>query len=147
MKMKSLLMVILSCFTLLAASMLGQAQRPKFKVGDHVEFSQNSACIGDRFAVRGVGTIVQVNTTSTTMNYVIQFDPDGGGSGTAIVPIRHQDCGIKASAAPQKQEDGANAGGTTAPAHNRNEQPAGNRNTNEKAAGAKFKVNDRVEFS
>ena len=123
-----------------------QAQAvPKFKVGDHVEFSQNSACIGDRFALPGTGTIVQVNTTSSTGNYVIQFDPNGGGSGTIVVPIRHQDCGMKTGAAPPKKVDAENNGATTGNKGNAVTPNDNARTTNQ--GGAKFKVGDRVEFS
>lgn len=86
-------MYLLAVATLLAlftASADAQAQTPKFKVGDRVEFSRNSACLGDRFALQATGTIVQVNTTRSTMNYVIQIDPEPGRSPeTTIVPIYH----------------------------------------------------------
>ena len=137
---------LLLVLILIGAAMCVNAQTPKFKVGDHIEFSQNSACIGDRFALRGVGTIVQVNTTPSTMNYVIKFDPDGGGSGTMIVPIRHQDCGMKASAPPKTGDNAATGNATVA--ERRNVQPEKKDDAQTTAnGGAKFKVDDRVEFS
>lgn len=138
-------------FFLMVGSVI--AQQPKFKVGDHVEFSQNSACLGDRFALEATGTIVEVRTTRSTMDYVIQYDPDGGGSGTTIVPFHRQDCGMKASA-PPKTDNNAN-GADTAPAERNdqpeaNNQPPGTRGKNGEApaqGGANFKIGDRVEFS
>jgi hypothetical protein len=142
------LLAVATLLALVTASAGAQAQTPKFKVGDRVEFSSNSACLGDRFALQATGTIVQVNTTRSTMNYVIQIDPEPGRSPeTTVVPIYHQDCGIRAGAAPKNQGDTANGAGN-ARADEGNGQPAGTEN--EKAAGqggAKFKVNDRVEFS
>ena len=145
----ALLRATLLGIALATTSLLAQGQQPKFKVGDHVEFSRNSACIGDRFALPASGTIVQVNTTRSTMNYVIQIDPEAGRSPeTTIVPIYHQDCGMKANAAPKNQDDAANGGGA-APADTGNGQPAETDNGGAAAneGGARFKVNDRVEFS
>jgi hypothetical protein len=72
------------------------AQQPKFKVGDRVEFSENSACLGQQFAIPSKGTILEVNT-DYKMNYVIQVDPLPGKAPRIVTrPIYTQECGFRA---------------------------------------------------
>jgi hypothetical protein len=64
-------------------------------VGDHVEFSLNNACLGERFAIPTRGTILQVNL-GNQMNYVIQVDPEPNKSPKTVSrPIPSQECGFR----------------------------------------------------
>jgi len=77
---------------------LTQAQTPKYKVGDRVEFSENSACLGAQFAIPSKGTILEVNT-DYKMNYVVQVDPLPGKAPRIVSrPIYTQECGFRALA-------------------------------------------------
>ncbi len=81
-----------------------RGQGPQYKVGDHVEFSENSACLGAQFAIPSKGTILAVNT-GTAMNYVIRVDPAPGRSARTMTrPISAQECGFRtlAGVAPQQ---------------------------------------------
>lgn len=72
-----------------------QNNAPKYKVGDHVEFSLNGACLGDRYAIPTKGTILQVNL-GNTMNYVMQVDPEPNKSPKTVSrPIYTQECGFR----------------------------------------------------
>ena len=78
-----------------AQGQAGGANTPKYKVGDHVEFSANGACLGDRYAIPTKGTIVEVNL-GYTMNYVMQVDPEPNKSPKTISrPIYTQECGFR----------------------------------------------------
>ena len=46
---------------LITVSLSVQAQAPKYKVGDRVEFSENGACLGAQYAIPSKGTIIEVN--------------------------------------------------------------------------------------
>jgi len=81
---------------LFATALSVHAQTPKYKEGDRVEASLNSACLGEQFAVPVKGTILQVNTTPGTMNYVIQVDPLPGQAPRIVSrPIYTQECGFR----------------------------------------------------
>jgi hypothetical protein len=141
----ALLRAALLGVALATASSLAQAQTPKFKVGDHVEFSENSACLGGPNAVQATGTIVKVNP-GLGGTYVMELDSRPGTN--VAVPIYYDKCGMRATAAPNKDNDTTDGGGA-APADTGGGRPAGNDNGRAAAGegGAKFKVNDRVEFS
>lgn len=73
-----------------------QAPTPKFKQGDRVEFSENSACLGAPYAIPSKGTVLQVNAPDG-MNYVVQVDPlPGKAPRTVTRPIYSQACGFRA---------------------------------------------------
>lgn len=72
----------------------------KFKVGDHVEFSANGACLGERYAIPLKGTILQVNLNPAN-NYVVQVDPEPNKSPRTISrPIYTQECGFRLLGSP-----------------------------------------------
>lgn len=139
------LLAVATLLGLITASVQAQAQTPKFKVGDHVEFSENSACLGGQYAVQATGTIVKVNP-GIGGTYVIELDSRPGSN--VAVPIYYDKCGMRATAAPKKDND-TTGGGGAGRADTGGGQDAENDNdkagTNEGAA--RFKVNDRVEFS
>src|SRR5437588_12532801 len=90
-----LLVVALGLLSTSAA--FGQPVAPKFKVGDHVEFSANGACLGEQFAIPTKGTILQVNL-GYTMNYVMQVDPEPKiGRATCRKRMYTQECGFRSS--------------------------------------------------
>ena len=144
MKPISVSIMLMSLLALTAVSARAQAEAPKFKVGDHVEFSENSACLGGQFAVQSTGTIVKVNP-GLGGTYVIERDTRPGSN--IAVPIYYQRCGMRSVAAAKNADDNTKGGGP-ADADNTNGQPAKNDDDKPIAkSGAKFKVNDRVEFS
>ena len=91
MKPISVSIMLMSLLTLTAVSARAQAEAPKFKVGDHVEFSENSACLGGQFAVQSTGTIVKVNP-GLGGTYLIERDSRPGSN--IAVPIYYQRCGM-----------------------------------------------------
>ncbi|MBV9469259.1 MAG: hypothetical protein JOZ57_08430 [Abitibacteriaceae bacterium] len=128
---------------LITASAGAQAQIPRFKVGDHVEFSENSACLGGPNAVQATGNIVKVNP-GIGGTYVIELDSRPGTN--VAVPIYYDKCGMRATAAQKKHNDTTDGGGTGRA--DNNGQPANNQNDNAaNQGGAQFKQGDRVEFS
>ncbi len=85
---------------LLTASPIAQAQDPKYKVGDRVEFSENAACLGAQYAIPSKGTIIQVNA-GTAKNYVMQVDPLPGKAPRSVTrPIYSQECGFRPLGGP-----------------------------------------------
>ena len=100
---RALLIAALLGITLMTASLGAQAQTPKYKEGDRVEFSENAACLGSEYAIPSKGTIFKVNA-GTAMNYVIQVDPLPGKAPRFVTrPIYSQECGFRplAGAAPR----------------------------------------------
>ena len=94
------LRLVVALGVLSTSAAFGQPVAPKFKVGDHVEFSANGACLGEQFAIPTKGTIIQVNLGST-MNYVMQVDPEPNKSPKTISrPIYTQDCGFRLLGGP-----------------------------------------------
>src|SRR5437588_10033405 len=93
-----LLVVALGLLSTSAA--FGQPVAPKFKVGDHVEFSANGACLGEQFAIPTKGTIIQVNLGST-MNYVRSEERRvGRARRTGWRPNHKKDSGVRPSEGP-----------------------------------------------
>lgn len=138
------LLAVAALLTLIAGSVGAQTQTSKFKVGDHVEFSENSACLGEKYAVQEAGTIVEV-VPGLGGRYMIEPDTPPGKSRRSPIglPIYYEKCGMRATAAAQNQNDNANGAGD-----NRDKQPTNNgNNTAGAGGGAKFSVNDRIEFS
>ncbi len=81
--------------TLMTVSSGAQAQVPKYKEGDRVEFSENAACLGTQYAIPSKGTIIQVNA-GTARNYVMQVDPLPGKAPRIVTrPISSQECGFR----------------------------------------------------
>jgi len=92
---RAFLIVALLGTTLITASLSVQAQAPKYKEGDRVEFSENAACLDTQYAVPSRGTIIQVNA-GTAKNYVVQVDPlPGRVPRTVTRPIYSQECGFR----------------------------------------------------
>ncbi len=84
-------------FMVIAGTEVAQAQQnaPKYKVGDHVEFSLNGACLGAPYAIPTKGTIRQVNL-GNAMNYVMDLDPEPNKSPKTVSrPIYTQECGFR----------------------------------------------------
>jgi len=84
-------------FMAISSTEVALAQRavPKYKVGDHVEFSLNGACLGAPYSIPTKGTIRQVNV-DYRMNYVMDLDPEPNKSPKTVSrPIYTQDCGFR----------------------------------------------------
>ena len=97
-QVKSFCLLATAILSTLITTSLTQAQTPKYKVGDRVEFSENGACLGAQFAIPSKGTILAVNT-DYKMNYVVQVDPLPGKAPRIVSrPIYTQECGFRALA-------------------------------------------------
>jgi hypothetical protein len=92
---RAFLIVAVLGTTLITVSLSVQAQDPKYKEGDRVEFSENAACLGTQYAIPSKGTIIQVNA-GTAKNYVVQVDPLPGKAPRIVTrPIYSQECGFR----------------------------------------------------
>lgn len=136
-KMSSLIL-----FLIALTATVTNAQTPKFKVGDRVEFMDSRRCLDDQSAVPTVGVIVEV-VPGLGGRYVIQPDTKKGEYRKSPISItnEYEKCGMRLAA--NNQDNPANGGNATNP---NNEQTKKNDN----AAGegeAKFKEGDRIEFS
>jgi hypothetical protein len=95
------LQVALLGIALAAASFVAQAQSPKFKEGDRVEFSENNACLGTQYAIPKKGTIIKVDKGSFIFNewtgaYTVEEDPLPGRTPRIVSrPLRSEQCGFR----------------------------------------------------
>jgi hypothetical protein len=101
-----MLLTALACLAFMPRQ--SQAQTPKYKEGDRVEFSANNACLGSQYAIPTKGTIEEVNPSPTARYYLILADPlPGQAPRRMTIPMARQECGMRAlaGAAPQIQTD------------------------------------------
>ena len=145
--MKSLsnlvLTTVLVCLALTLSTARAQAQTPKFKEGDRVEYDAHQAGFNSRFADVEKGTIVKVD--AQYMRYIIQPDAINGFTPSRFtIPIYKQDDCIRLMAAAPKQETPARNGGNDAGANDNANADAGNAKADSDGK-AKYKVGDRVE--
>jgi hypothetical protein len=87
---------------LMTVSLSVQAQpEPKYKVGDHVEFTTNGTCLGSEYAVPAKGTITKIEKGNYVFGnwtgaYTIQEDPIPGKLPRMLGrPIASQDCSFR----------------------------------------------------
>ncbi len=110
---RPLLNVAVLGITLVTVSLSAQAQGPKYKEGDRVEFSENAACLGAEYAIPSKGTILKVDKGEYvfgpwTGQYVMQVDPLPGKAPRIVSrPISTEECGFRplGGAAPKIATD------------------------------------------
>ncbi|HRH45507.1 MAG TPA: hypothetical protein PKY82_27965 [Pyrinomonadaceae bacterium] len=138
----SALILFTSLILLTIEALNAKAQTPKFKVGDHIEFTGSRACIGDRPGDQQVGTITEV-VPGIGGRYVIQPDTkkDEYRKSPISIPIYYDECGMRLAA--NNQNNPANGGNTT----NQDNQQTKKNDNAAGEGGAKFKEGDRIEFS